>query len=320
MEIKTYLPKCERTGKPILEISHSGLNTFSSCPRKWAFRKAILNFNEGRESGVAADVGTALHEGIQAYMRTRSVDDALLKLGEHHPIELPKGTDASVYSLETSIITLLHVMKSGELDNFTLATFIKDGKEVPATEIAFLVEIEMQHVMIHLRGFIDIVTLRHIDNQFMAIDIKTMTDKAVNNLEVKYKYDWQCTSYGIPLRGLLGVDGDFSVGIMGVVQNMRDPQVVMQAYKRNAKDVDEYYFYLLNKCAEIERYWMAQRFPRDPKSCISYGKTCFYFSSCGVSTVPEMQLIVNPSGKAGKPARETKPVFTARLEAHHAPN
>lgn len=313
-DIKTYLERCPKTGKPILEISHSGLNTLGACPRKWAFRKAIVQFNEDRDSGVAADVGTAMHEGIQAYMRTGSEDDALMALAMHHPIEMPANTKNHEYSIEASTITLLHTIRSGVLDEFELASFSKDGQLLPATEIGFLVEIEMEHIVIHLRGFIDLVVLRRIDNQFMAVDIKTMTAASAGNLESKYRYDWQCTSYGIPLRGLLGVEGAFHVGILGIVQSDRDPASIFQPYRRSAHDVDEYYFYLLDKCAQIQRYWVAQRFPRDPKACISFGKTCFYYKQCDVSTLGEMQMLINPSGRAGAPSRSFNPVFTAKLE------
>lgn len=313
-EIRTFLPRCERTGKPILEISHSGLNTLGSCPRKWAFRKAVVQFNEARDSGIAADVGSAMHEGVQEYMRTGNTDTALEALALHHPIELPDNTKHHEYSLEASTISLLHTIEHGGLDEYELATFIKDGREVPATEIGFLVEIEMDYVMIHLRGFIDLVLLRRIDNAFMAVDIKTMTTHSAANLETKYRFDWQCTSYGIPLQGLLGVEGKFHVAIMGIIQSDRDPEVVMQPYVRTQHDVDEYYYYLLDKCAQIQRYWIAQRFPRDPKSCISFGRTCFFYQHCDVSTLQEMQNLINPSGRAGAPPRPFTPVFTAQLE------
>ena len=52
------------TGKPIIEISHSGLNTFASCPRLYAFRKIIETGIDDRGDSDATAVGTAMHEGI----------------------------------------------------------------------------------------------------------------------------------------------------------------------------------------------------------------------------------------------------------------
>ena len=313
-EIKTALPRCPRTGKPIFEIFHSGLNTFGSCPRKWAFNKAIVNFSEDREAKTAADVGTAIHEGLQEYVISKDVDAALAKMALAHPIELNRGDNAAAYSLEAATITLLHAIESGELDNFVLATFIKDGVRIPAVEIGFMVEIEMEHIIIHLRGFIDLVVQSRASDQFMAIDIKTTTERGAESFDVKYKFDWQTTSYGIPLQGLLGIEGSFDTGILGVGLSDRDPLVVFKPFRRKKADVEEYYYYLLDKCASIQRYWLAQRFPRDPKACLSFNKTCYFFNSCDVSTVTEMQMLVNPSMKRGKSGREVVPVFTARLE------
>lgn len=316
MEIKTALPRDPATGKVILEISHSGLNTFGSCPRKWAFNKAIVNFNEERETKTAADVGSAMHAAIQDYVLHKDVDRALETLGMTHPIELNEGDKAQAYSLEAATITLLHTINSGELDHFELATFVKDGKNIPAVEVGFIVVIEMEHVILHLRGFIDLVVRSRTTHNFMAIDIKTTTERGADNFKVKYRYDWQTTSYGIPLQGLLGVEGAFEVGILGVVLSDRDPLAVFEPFRRTKSDVDQYFFYLLDKCAAIQRYWLAQQFPRDPKGCTAYNRTCYFFNHCDVSTVPEMQMLVNPSMKRGKEPREMVPVFTARLDYH----
>lgn len=312
--IKTGLPRCERTGKPILQISHSGLHTFAACPRKWAFNKAIVSFNEEREAKTAADVGSALHACLQDYVQHHDEDKALETLALHHPIELNPGDAVNTYSLEASLITALHVMRSGELDNFELVTFVKNGERKPAVEIGFLVEIEMDHIMIHLRGFIDLVVKSRASDRIMAIDIKTTTTRGAENFDVKYTYDWQTTSYGIPLQGLMGISGAFDTGILGIVSSDRDPECVFKPFRRTQHDIDEYYYYLLDKCAAIERYWVAQRFPRDPGGCVSFSRTCYFFKQCGVSTLPEMQMLVNPSMRIGAAYRDEPPVFTARLE------
>ena len=73
------------TGKPIIEISHSGLNTFASCPRLYAFRKIIETGIDDRGDSDATAVGTAMHEGIQTYMKTRNIDAAIdqVEIFEH---------------------------------------------------------------------------------------------------------------------------------------------------------------------------------------------------------------------------------------------
>lgn len=306
---------CPRTGKPIVEISHSGLNTFASCPKKFAFRKMIINYNEGRESGVAADVGTALHEAIQEYMRSRSTTEAMLRLAEFHPIELKHSSDAPKYSLEASLITLEHVINEGTLDSYDLVYFEKDGKRIPGTEVAFLVEIELEHLVFHLRGLIDLVLQSMVTGRIIAADIKTTTTQALPTMEAKYKWDWQATSYGIPLNGLLGIEHQFNVAIAGVIQSDYEPKFVMPEYKRGPTDVDQYYHYLIDKCQTMQRYWLDGIFPRHPTSCIAYGKVCHYHANCGASTLNDMQNLVNPSRKEGTVNnRDLTPVFTAQLQ------
>lgn len=312
-EIKTSLPRCPRTGKPILEISHSGLNSFASCPRKWAFRKAVVEFKGEPRNSVAGSVGTALHEGFQSYMIHRDMDKAVEALCLAHPIDI-QNTKPAEYSVEASIITLERGIEDGKLDDYELAYFNIGEKRIPGVEIAFLVEIECRHVMFHLRGFIDLVLLSSITEMFMAVDIKTTTPQGSAHFETKYKYDWQCTSYGVPLNGLLGVTGNFETAIYGVIQSDYDPRYIMPAFTRTQKDVNQYYTFLLDKCAQIERYFVAQHFPRHPQSCISYGKPCFYHDKCDVTTLHEMQMLINPSLKPGQDPRPFVPVYTAQLE------
>lgn len=309
----------EKTGKPIVELSHSGLMTFNSCPKKFAFRKIIVNFNEERRQSDASAVGSALHEGIQEFMRSRSMDKAYEALILAHPIELQDPSKANVYSIEASITTLKHVLtdvKAGErcIADYDLAYFKKGDLTIPATEVAFLVIIELEHMIFHVRGFIDLVLQELNAESFFAVDIKTTTAQQAATLNAKYTYDWQLTSYGIPLNALLGSRAKFRTGILGVIQSDRDPQSLFPNYLRNQADIDSYHYYLIDSCRRIQRYWLDNQFPRGPSSCIAYGKQCTYFAQCTATSIDKMQLLVNPSKKPGDPPRPFDPVYIAKLE------
>ena len=243
----------EKTGKPIVELSHSGLSTFTSCPKKFAFRKMIVNFSNDREESDATAIGTAMHEAIQEYMRSRSLTNALETLGLFHPITLQDKAKASTYSLEACTWTLEYLINETDVGSYDLVSFVKDGQPIPATEVAFLVIVETKHLIFHIRGFIDLVLRNPVTGHLMPVDIKTMLAQAFSTLESKYMYDWQVTSYGIPLNALLGNSGEFDVAIMAIAMSDRDPQVRMPIFTRNQGDIDAYHFYLLDKCHQIER-------------------------------------------------------------------
>lgn len=311
------------TGKPILEISHSGLNTFASCPKKFAFRKAIVTFQEGRSESDATAAGTALHEGLQEYMRSRDVDRGLEALARAHHIELFDEGRASTYSLEAVAHTYLRALSDGpgaevlNLPEYELATFLRDGEQIPATEVAFLVVIEMPTVIFHLRGYIDLVLKNPITGRFMAVDIKTTTENGARNFTAKYTWDWQVTSYGIPLNALLGHEGDFEVGIYGCILSDRTPSFLFPDFVRKQRDVDAYLHYLLDKCRQIEHYWKERIFPRHPSACVSFGRICPFMTECAAVTLEEMQMRINPSGSPGPAAanpRPFDPVFIVKLE------
>ena len=305
---------CPDTGKPIVELSHSGLNAFASCPKKFAFRKMITNFNEDWEDSDATMAGTALHAGIQNFMITRNRQDAMEAMAREHSIELINSANSSKYSLEACTWTLMEFFEKSDLPTYELATFVKDGVEIPAVEIAFMVVIEFNHLVFHLRGFIDLVVKSPFSSKFLTVDIKTTTPNALFAFEAKYTWDWQVTSYGIPLNALLGNTGSFDTAILGVFLSDRTPEFKMPPYTRKQSDIEAYQFYLLDKCAQIERYWLADHFPRHPQACVSYNKPCHFMNDCGNISLKDMQMARNPSMKPGKPPRPFDPVFIVKLE------
>lgn len=315
---------CPKTGKPIVEISHSGLNSFSSCPKRFAFRKIITTMDNGRDSSDAADAGSALHEGLQEYMRSRDEDKAVEAIALHHQIELQNTDKASVYSLEAVIWTFYRCIREEpdegglNLGDYELATFVKDGVEYPATEIPFLVEIETEHMMFHQRAYMDFVLRHPYSGKYVVVDAKTTTAQAKANFHVKYRWDYQVTSYGIPLQALLGETGSFHVGIYGVILSDRDPKLTFPLFERKISDIEDYQFYLTDKCRQIEHYWLQQRFPRNPSGCHSFGKACHYLNDCAAVSVRDMQMQINPSmqeGTGGPRGKPFEPVFVARMEA-----
>lgn len=308
---------CPRTGKPIVELSHSGLSTFASCPKLFAFRKILVNFESDYGDGDAAAVGTAIHEGLQNYMVHRDLGMAIEALALKHPMELKGGSDASAYSLEAAVHTLERAIIESDLASYELAYFkLPDGTDVPAVEIAFLVEIELGPLMFHVRGFIDLVLRNMMTGRYMPVDIKTTTLNQMHTLAAKYQWDYQLTSYGIPLNALLGNTGDFDAAIFGVILSDREPKFPFHPYKRTQRDVEEYQYYLLDKCHQIVHYYEQKRFPRHPNSCIKFGRVCNYHTVCGANSMEEMQLLVNPSLKTGdRKERPFNPVFTVRMEA-----
>ena len=306
---------CERTGKPIIELSHSGLATFASCPKRFAFRKVVVNFFEERGNSDAAAVGTALHEGIQHFMVHRDVEQAIEQMARHHPIELQPNSSAAQYSLEAAVWTLQHCLTDSELPGYDLVYFKDaDGKDTPAVEVAFMVEIEVGPIMFHLRGFVDLILRNPMNGRFLPIDIKTMTPTAERTLGEKYYYDYQATSYAMPLNALLGNSGDFDTGIFGVILSDKEPKSSFPIYHRTQRDVEDYQYYLLDKCQQIVHYYQQGRFPRHPNSCIQFNRVCQYHSVCNAVNLRDMQLAVNPSMKTGDAGRPFTPLFTVRME------
>ena len=116
---------------------------------------------------------------------------------------------------------------------------------------------------------------------------------------------------------MLGHEGDFEVGIYGCILSDRTPRFLFPSYVRKPRDVESYHYYLLDKCRQIEHYYLAGRFPRQPSACVSFGRMCPFFDECSAETLRDMQMRINPSGQPGPGAanrRPFDPVFIVKLE------
>lgn len=290
------------SGRPIVEISHSGLASFTACPRRFAYRKILITGNEARSSSTAADVGTAIHEGLQHYAIHKDKDAALLAMLQHHPIELYDNKKAAQYSVEACVTTMLQAMEHEVFSYDLVYVTTPEGVEKPGVEAKFLVEIDLGPdcpLVFHLRGYIDLIMRSPLSGNFLPIDIKTTTPQALATMEGKFAYDYQLTSYGVPLNALLGQFENFETGIFAVILSDNEPKSQLFPYHKTNTDVEDYQLYLLEKCSQIARNYTNQYFPRHPGACVSYGKLCNYHSHCHLRSLKEMQMRINPSMKPG---------------------
>lgn len=286
-----------KSGKPIIEISHSGLGTFASCPRKFAYRKVLTTGEQDRFSSVSASVGQAMHEGLQSYALHRDLDKAILAMAKGHPIDIERS-DSAQYSLEACTTTLLHAVENELFDYELVYVDTPSGERKPGVEAKFLVEIDLGDecpVIFHLRGYIDLILRSTVSGRLMPVDIKTTTPQAQTFIEAKYQYDHQTTSYGLPLNALLGNFDKYDTGIFGVIMSDIEPQAALHSYTRTLGDIEDYQLYLLDKCSQIARYYMNGFFPRHPNACVAFNKLCPFHAHCHLRTMKEMQMRINPS-------------------------
>src|ERR1700761_1328383 len=121
-----------------LFLSHSSGRLLESCARKLEFRKMYAH--PGKDRSVPADMGTALHRGVQTYLITKDQDKAIIEYMLSYPIDLCQSL-MDKYSLEAGYNTLMAIMNEQSLVEYELIKVnCLDGVIRPAVEVPFQID------------------------------------------------------------------------------------------------------------------------------------------------------------------------------------
>src|SRR5690606_14706499 len=108
-----------------LRVSYSSLNTAAYCLRKFEFNK-LYPRKPRTEDQFAADVGKALHAGVQDYFIHQDPDSALWQLMLNYPYLWEYNQVRDDRSLEAAVSTLEEILAHPELDEWELISIRKD--------------------------------------------------------------------------------------------------------------------------------------------------------------------------------------------------
>ncbi len=293
-----------------LELSHSTLNSFHSCPRKLEFAK-LYSYNL-RDRGTAGEAGNALHEAAGVYLKTKNKELAILELLKKYPIDLCSNPLWN-WSLEQTYGGLLKLISYIDLHpELELATI--GNKQ--AVEVPFLINIKhnIKDLMpVVYRGYIDFIFYNRLTNQYKIVDLKGTT-YSISDIYAKWRFDSQCLPYALVLnsalnRSITELDTEYLVTKVSLLE----PEIIPLEYLKSEADIQEWTQDLLVDLLAIKTYINTQWFPRRSTSCIGFGKVCKFFDLCEsrkLSTIKNalaFKSVVNTQ-------REFKPWITLDLE------
>ena len=289
-----------------LTTSYSIVETFESCPRRFEFAHVYgYQLALSAQKTYAADVGTALHEAIQAWAAIRLMADrgigreveaeeaglmALLRwwpwVGEI--LETPEKL--AVRSLSRAIMIFYTVIESQWWDQWEV---LVDGDGKPAIEIAW----KITHASIE--GFIDhdghqrqFVTQGKIDfilrhrhtGEIRVVDIKTTTD-APRTMDAKFRFSGQATGYATVVAAVVGHDwrehglkATYLCCPFGTADSLPEMTPVTHAY--SPADIQGLIADNTLRFRRMREYGNLGRWPRRASGCISFGSTCAYYNIC----------------------------------------
>lgn len=269
-----------------IRLSHSGGNLFNSCPRKFEFLKVYQE--PRRESGFAAEVGTAMHAAVADYVTHGNKDRALFTLMQHWPIMLELEEDKETRPIEAAVVTLDSIFAFFDTGRYELV-YVRsvNGEEIPGTEIAFKLNltqltttVQGKQVKFSYAGVIDLILWDTLEQVYTVVDLKTTTKK-LRDFSPTYRFDEQCTPYSIVIEHVLGrpIDNMRVIYLVAKI-DLFSPEVIDTDFIRSKDDAREWYLGVTDRVNRISAYMNAGWFPREASSCVSWGRVCQFMLEC----------------------------------------
>lgn len=297
--------------QPIV-TSHSIDGTMEFCPRKFEFAHIWSQVPEGGNTGFAAEVGTALHEAVQAWARisllpgrdrtTRSqfaYDVGVRALLQWWPWSLEQTAGAlgkqgvKQRSLGEAILLYEKIIESAFWDSWDLIAI--DDKFGLSIEVPY----RINHNSIPLvplpngklghfvtQGKIDFILRNRFTGEIRVFDLKT-TVKEKTAHEAAFRWSGQGPGYALVISAGLGFDWrehgfkvSYIVATFASADGFEDAEVNLYTYDYSPDDIQDGIDLKHDRLMRMYTYAQRQHWPRRAHGCDSFGSHCQYLKVC----------------------------------------
>lgn len=277
--------------KSPLILSHSLREVAHNCPRKYEFT-ARYRPERKHTDNYAADVGTALHRGVQDYVLHRNRNRAIAVFMSSFPYDSeftnddPTSTTTPYAkmkrSFEASAGTLDVLLTSFDWDDYDLVYFTLGGVQYPGIEVSFAIHLinKLSDLPAYFMGHIDLVLRNRKTNELAVFDIKTTQNDLT---PVRWEYDQQTTPYGLVLASLLGHEiTNVTTHYLAAQIDLAKPQVIDFPIVSDEDRISDWVLSIADDLYRFYAYMLKGKWPRaiSGSSCMSYKKPCAFFNLC----------------------------------------
>ena len=312
-----------------LRISDSSLNTFETCARKFEFNKLYPRRPRDTDA-FAADVGTALHAGLQEFWTNQDEDKAVWAYMQKYPYALEYQQEKDDRSFFAGLSTLEEMMVSNTMYEYELARIMRPATvaeleanplvlqyETAAIEVPF--EITLKGIVlpdgrgVKYTGFIDAIMRNMVSGQYRTLDIKTHR-RTIKDASAKYQFAGQQVPYGIVVDHVAGQPVDaFDVLYLDCFVDLVEPRVQMYPFLKTRDDMQEWLLDLVLEVQRIQKYMEMNHFPRTRGGCLSFNKPCYFFSLCDSRSRKDIEYMML-MGEEAAPEKVTTPWIVGEID------
>jgi hypothetical protein len=302
-----------------LSISHSSRNMMHGCGRRFEFAK--LYEKSGDDTGLAAEVGTALHRGYQHYLVTGDVEYAVFAMMQEYPYAL-NDNPMHDRSIEASYATLMAMIEADCMAGQELAQIqCLDNVVRPAIEVPFEFTIKgfslsrHEHIPVTYVGQIDAIMIDHISGEPIVTDIKTHRRNLVDMSPV-YQFSDQCLPYAIVLETLLGrpISNGLQTQYLSTYVDIRNPSMKSIKFNKTSQDVEDWARGLMLDLQWLQYNFDLGWFPRNGEACTGYGSVCHYMDYCAMRDHEALKMFLEMGNLKKRKRRNPEPWVKIELE------
>lgn len=279
---------------PIL-VSHSINNLADYCMRKFELFSLYGN-RPKRESGYAADVGTALHDGVQAFLIADADghDDYTARFRGYmaflaaFPYVLEAEQKQSNRSFNNAVLLLEMLFNSPIWQDYELVRVDGHGW---AVEVPFIIRHTTVPGVIHsdahnkdfmfvTQGKIDMIMRHRVTGKIITLDLKT-TVLRDDMWEGEYKFSGQQIGYSHVVHAMLGIQPEeFEVAYIVASFGTEIPSVELLQMEKPEELIADYWRTQLDRLYRVKGYIEQDWFPRRNGGCVSWAHTCNAIDVC----------------------------------------
>ena len=273
---------------PIKLLSHSSIETFHSCPRKFEIYR--MNYAPKEKGTIDTAFGHAVGVGVQELLISNSdgvqlrdantaylteYQNALWEMFLSWEVPIDEVKPKSKKSFHTACLAVekyQHQLLPLLTEEWELAYF--QGK--PAVELGFIIKLPNDY---YYRGYVDAVLVNKKEKRFRVLELKT-TGLSVVDIS-QYKNSFQGVGYGVILDKLaasMDYAADYYVDYL--VYKTVSQEFITFPFLKTAYQRAKWLSQLLLEADTIDMYLKRELFPTHGESCYNFYRQCQYFGLC----------------------------------------
>ena len=272
--------------RPRFRLSHSALDIYTRCERKYQLICWIPQDPEIAQENVDLVFGKAVGAGFQKYMETGDLDVALFTtLLAYHPFVEHPDTKQNRKYLERAFFAVEALSNKWDTLPYELMYF----KGKPAIEVTF--KVILNDYGDYYCGHMDAAAWNNHTNLPAVIEVKT-TGLNREDLDPLYKYSPQALGYSMILDVIkddLPNNFETVYTVAHLIRGNEWPDVKVLPFHKTKLDRLNWIMSVIGDLNTMIKCWENNFWPQRFQECLAYNRPCQYIDTCNLASWNEAQ-------------------------------